>query len=120
MGGREGLREKWIGEGSERGKGGDIEDIDIGRYQYRRTTSIIFSLDNLPTGPAGDARPEALYPESARQTGGPDGGGEHLQETEAGRLVHPLPAWQEHGPHDLQGVHGETSQENAGYGDCPK
>ena len=100
-------------EGSWRGKGGD-------NGQYRRTTSIILSPDNLPTGPAGDARPEALYPESARQTGGADGGGEHLQETQAGRLVHPLPAWQEHRPHDLQGVHGETPQENAGYGDCPK
>ena len=38
--------------------------------------------------------------------------GGRLQETEAGRLVYTLPAGQEHGPHDLQGVHGETSQEN--------
>ena len=53
-----------------------------------------------------------MHLEAARQAGGADGDGEHLQETEAGGLVHSLPAWQEHGPHDLQGVHGETSQEN--------
>ena len=72
---------------------------------------MIFT-DSLPTGSTGDARLEALHSEAARQARGADGDGEHLQEAEAGRLVRTLPAGQEHGPHDLQGVHGETSQEN--------
>ena len=80
-------------------------------------TSRHLLSDSLPTGSTGDAWVETLRLEAARQARGADGDGEHLQETEAGGLVHSLPAWQEHGPHDLQGVHGETPQENVSEND---
>ena len=89
----------------------DIPRVDV-------TKIPDFLLDRVQAGVVGGPLAEAEHPEGPGQAGEADRGGEHLQEAGAGRLVHPLPAWQEHGPHDLQGVHGETSQENVG--ECPK